>query len=312
MHPDLVAELADTSALRTEQIDVFADRPLGGNPAAVVIGGAELATETMQAIARETNLSETVFLLPPARPAATWRARIFTTRREIPFAGHPALAAADCVRRLVDRILGTGAGHYDFVQDCGAGAIGIRFRRDDRGGLYGVALPTPRHETVDWSADFAAGLLGLDASLIAPGPITAVATGAPWALVELTRPDALAEIRPDTTAMIAASRAAGVAGVTPFAIDADGVVHLRTFAPAEGIPEDPGCGSCMGSITAHFAATGRLGAPAPDGTVTIRFAQGDAIGRPGRAQVVTRATPGPAYLEGRCSLVLTGRLHIAP
>lgn len=80
--------------LRMKQVDVFTDRPLAGNPLAVVLDGETLTDGEMQAIAREMNLSETTFVLPPSAPRANYRVRIFTPLREIPFAGHPSIGTA--------------------------------------------------------------------------------------------------------------------------------------------------------------------------------------------------------------------------
>ena len=78
-------------------VDVFTSRPLAGNPVAVVFDADHLATETMQAIANWTNLSETTFVLTPTRQEADYRLRIFTPRSELPFAGHPTLGSARAV-----------------------------------------------------------------------------------------------------------------------------------------------------------------------------------------------------------------------
>ena len=82
--------------LKFYQADVFTDRPFGGNPVAVVLGAAGLGDDELQQIAREINLSETVFVLPPSDPAAVAKIRIFTPTQEIPFAGHPVLAPSTC------------------------------------------------------------------------------------------------------------------------------------------------------------------------------------------------------------------------
>src|SRR5215468_4137974 len=76
-----------------QQVDVFANRPLKGNPLAVVIGADEISEQTMATLANWTNLSETTFLLRPTNPVADYRVRIFTPERELPFAGHPTLGS---------------------------------------------------------------------------------------------------------------------------------------------------------------------------------------------------------------------------
>src|SRR5688572_8419005 len=107
------------STVAYEIVDVFTDRPFTGNPLAVVFGAESLAGAQMQALAREFNLSETVFLLPPTQTGATYRARIFTPGGELPFAGHPSVGAA---------VTGTRRGMFSagtVVQECGAGLLPI-------------------------------------------------------------------------------------------------------------------------------------------------------------------------------------------
>jgi len=106
-------------SLPYEIVDVFTDRPFTGNPLAVVFEGDPLGTDQMQALAREFNLSETVFILPPTRPGATYRARIFTPAEELPFAGHPSVGSAVTVFRR--GISGPG----QVVQECAAGLLPI-------------------------------------------------------------------------------------------------------------------------------------------------------------------------------------------
>ncbi|HEY9418018.1 MAG TPA: PhzF family phenazine biosynthesis isomerase, partial [Pseudonocardia sp.] len=107
------------ATLRFDVVDVFADRPFAGNPLAVVHGASGLRTTQLQALAREFNLSETVFPLPPTQPGADYRARIFTPASELPFAGHPSVGVAWVLGR--DGIVG----HGDAVQECGAGLLPV-------------------------------------------------------------------------------------------------------------------------------------------------------------------------------------------
>lgn len=107
------------STLAYEIVDVFTDRPYAGNPLAVVFGAEGLATEQMQALAREFNLSETVFVLPATQVGATYRARIFTPVEELPFAGHPSVGAAVTASRR--GMFAPG----QVTQECGAGVLPI-------------------------------------------------------------------------------------------------------------------------------------------------------------------------------------------
>jgi len=304
----LAAELSRTERLRVEQIDVFTTTVFAGNPAAVVFGGCLLSGAEMQTIARETNLSETVFLLPPMCKEATWRARIFTVRREIDFAGHPVIAAADAISRRFD----PDAIPSVMVQQCGAGLVGIHISSDENGLSYAVRMPSPHHIMLTWSPAFAASLLGLARGVV-DGPVMAVATGAPWALVELANIADLDLLEPDFRAISSASRAAGIAGVAVFAEAAPGTIRLRTFAPLERIFEDPVCGSCMSSIAAHLSKSKRIARSSGAASTTITFLQGADIGRPGRADVMVRHTSDDVHptldLVGRCRLAMTGELR---
>ena len=109
-----------------KQVDVFSEIPYLGNPLAVVLDGSDLSDEQMQQFARWTNLSETTFLLPPTRPEADYRVRIFTTRYELPFAGHPTLGSCHAWLQAG----GQGKSTSEVVQECQAGLI--RIRRDSQ------------------------------------------------------------------------------------------------------------------------------------------------------------------------------------
>src|SRR5689334_19356899 len=119
------------STVAYEIVDVFTDRPFVGNPLAVVYGADELAADQMHALAREFNLSETVFVLPPTTGSATYRARIFTPESELPFAGHPSIGAA--VTSMRRGIIPPG----DVVQECGAGLLPITVRESGWATLTG-------------------------------------------------------------------------------------------------------------------------------------------------------------------------------
>src|SRR5262245_38825806 len=129
------------TSLPFQQVDVFTDVPFRGNPVAVVFDGDALDTERMQAIARWTNLSETVFVCEPTLPEADYRLRIFTPRRELPFAGHPTIGAAHAVTQ---QKFG-GRTQPRLIQQCAKGLVEIR-SRDAR--LY-LALPPPAFRTIE-------------------------------------------------------------------------------------------------------------------------------------------------------------------
>src|ERR1700757_3945572 len=109
-------------SLAFQQVDVFTEIPFKGNPVAVVLDADALSSEQMQSIATWTNLSETTFVCAPTHQRADYRLRIFTPRRELPFAGHPTIGSAHAVLRhgLKPRTAGR------LVQDCGKGLVDIK------------------------------------------------------------------------------------------------------------------------------------------------------------------------------------------
>lgn len=285
------------TSLRLVQVDVFSDRPLAGNAAAVLLDADGLDEGTMQAIARETNLSETVFLLAP-RAGGDYRARIFTTRREIAFAVHPTLAAAHVFAGE------RGDGASALTQECGVGSVAVT--REPGASGWWARVPTPRFGRAALDRAEAASLLGLATHEIAERPPERVAAGPGWIMIETSGADALARLDPDHRAMARASGRLGAVGFTVFARDpAPGVdARMRAFAPAEGIYEDPGCGSCAGSLAALLlrdeAFAGRR--------EPFVFEQGGEIGRPGR--LLARQRPDGLFVGGETVSVLRGAFEI--
>ncbi len=219
------SRLSTMSRLRYEVVDVFTDRPFTGNPLAVVFDADGLAGDQMQAVAREFNLSETIFVLPPVSAGATYRVRIFTPAAELPFAGHPSVGAAATLVRTARLAAGT------LVQECGAGLLPIEVDGS------GTATLTGGSPTIGAGLDpapllAAAGLT--DADFVGPAPRVA---GCGLEFPYLS-------VRPAAVGRAAPHPEAGVPHVDVFAWDPEtGVAHARVFAPGLGVPEDPGTGS---------------------------------------------------------------------
>ena len=257
-----------------QQVDVFTDVPFKGNPVAVVLDAEGLSAVDMQAIANWTNLSETTFVLPPTNPSADYRLRIFTTRAELPFAGHPTIGSAQAV-------LGTGRATHSpgrIIQECGKGLIEIRI---DGGRLF-FRLPEPVFSPADegWKAR-AGEALGIKRADIERAAIVDV--GPVWVTVQLRNADAVINLKPDIAAIAEMSN--GVAGLNVFGLHDQGAaaqVEVRSFAPADGVPEDPVCGSGNGCVaalvrrdnlvdrTSYVASQGRC--LQRNGRVEVRFA----------------------------------------
>jgi len=262
-------------------VDVFTERPFLGNPVAVVLDADALSTETMQRIARWTNLSETTFVVRPDDAEADYGLRIFTPESELPFAGHPTLgsaAAAIAAGRVAPR-------DGRLVQTCAAGRVALRVEAS--GTRLHFQVPASRIEPVTAQETAAlAEALGLDDTL---SGVERIDVGAVWLTAALPSAAALLALQPDLAALDALSRRHRATGVTLYAphppgtVGADGVpldVEVRSFAPAAGVPEDPVCGS--GNACVALQRRAGLG-PRP-----YVAAQGAAIGRAGRISVGSR------------------------
>jgi PhzF family phenazine biosynthesis protein len=227
--------------LRFKQVDVFTQRPFFGNPVAVVIGADALDSAEMQRIACWTNLSETTFLLPPTVPNADYRLRIFTPREELPFAGHPTVGSAHAA--LESGFLERKA---HLRQECGAGIIHASVEDDGRIFLRGPDAKVLPLEGIDGAAfgiPLARGRMPLKVDV---GPV--------WIVGEMSDAAALAALKPDMSALAEWTQSLEATGVTVFSPSGDAVsaIHVRSFAPAHGIPEDPVCGSGNLSIAAYL------------------------------------------------------------
>lgn len=280
------------------QLDVFADRPGAGNPLAVMLDAEGLDDASMQAFAAWTNLSETIFLLPPDA-GADYRVRIFTPRQELPFAGHPSVGAAWAV---LDQGLATACDGA-LVQQCAAGRLPVRIEGDGDGCLVSVRAPRARRRAAaaDAPALLEAALAGL-----ARGDLTPALwdNGPQWWLVELADEAAVRAMKPDLAAITALTRH-GEVGMAVFArSDAtDYQLVVRGFCPADGIPEDPVTGSANAAIAAALADAKRL--PGSGGCYVA--SQGREIGRDGRVEVRVDDA-GEVWVGGRVQAVIRGHV----
>jgi PhzF family phenazine biosynthesis protein len=271
--------------LRFRQVDVFTDKPFLGNPVAVVIGGDELDAATMQRIACWTNLSETTFLLKST--VADYRLRIFTPRMELPFAGHPTLGSAHAALES-----GFVKEKRTLRQECGAGIFDLSV---DDGKIF-VKGPEPKITQVEQ-------IPRMDVL----SPPLRVDVGAVWVVGEIANSAALASLKPDMAALADYSNRHSLAGVTVFARSTDGesAMHVRSFAPAHGIPEDPVCGTGNISVAAYLKEKKLLK------SFGERYVarQGMQVGRDGR--VFVRVEPDGIRLGGHAVTCVEGSVRVS-
>ncbi|HXV83691.1 MAG TPA: PhzF family phenazine biosynthesis protein [Candidatus Binatia bacterium] len=264
--------------LRFKQVDVFTQKPFLGNPVAVVIGAEGLATEAMQRIAAWTNLSETTFVLPPSSGQADYRLRIFTPRQELPFAGHPTVGSAHAV--IESGFAKPRA--RKLRQECLAGLIELTVEDTESGKRILVQAPQAKvSQLIDNHNHWLASALGAAAD--SSHPPLRVDVGVVWLVANLGNAGAVAKLKPDLDTLLKISHETSAAGVTVFGRSDDGytTLHVRSFAPALGVPEDPVCGSGNAGVAAFLLHTGMQSA---FGSSYIAR-QGMQVGRDGRVAV---------------------------
>ena len=222
------------------QADVFTQIPYQGNPVAVIIDGDKFSDDEMQKIANWTNLSETTFLCSPTNPAADYRLRIFTPKEELSFAGHPTIGSAKVALNN-----GLKPQHPEYlVQECAKGLVSVYMKQDK---LF-FALPEPEVKPIP--SDLleaiaqALGLQNIDSIKLAK----VVDVGAVWYTLYLDTVETVLSLNPDDR-QLASLLPKGTSGVTVFALtDGEAEVEVRSFAPAQGVHEDPVCGSGNGAV----------------------------------------------------------------
>ena len=238
--------------------DVFTDTPLAGNPLAVFTDARLIPEKLLQPIAREMNLSETVFVYPAAKGGHA-RIRIFTPFNELPLAGHPVLGSAF--------VLAAPLQLPTIVLETGIGLVPIVLERDGPRITFGrMTQPLPTVSAEPAAAAIVAALGGVKPVL----PVERYVNGPTHVLVTVGSTDDVAKLTPDFGALAKATSA----GVSCFA-GSGRHYKTRMFAPGHGINEDPATGSAAGPLACHLVRHGRL-APGDE----IEISQGVEIGRP--------------------------------
>ena len=273
--------------LRYVIADVFTDTPLAGNAVAVFTDGSGVETDRMQKLARETNLSETVFVLAPESGGHA-RIRIFTPVQEIPFAGHPTLGTAFVL-----------AGPLQLIEirlETGSGIVPVALEREGARIIFGwMEQPIPTVEPFAGERELFEALRISGSEL----PVEVYDNGLKHVYVTLGSEDDVAALRPDMSRL---SDLPGVMGINCIAGEGDRW-KTRMFAPAGGVPEDPATGSAAGPLALHIARHGRI-----EFGQEIQISQGAEIARPstlharvdGSAENVERvAVGGSAVIVAR-------------
>jgi trans-2,3-dihydro-3-hydroxyanthranilate isomerase len=242
--------MSERRAHRYRVVDVFTETPLEGNPVAVFPASAGLDPAVMQAIARELNLAETVFVCPATRDGCAVRLRIFTPTREMAFAGHPTIGASWVLQAesIVD------AGSERFLLDEGIGVIPIRI---ERGTPSLIWLSTPPVKTGQhYERALCAKLLGLDTGDLLDLPPQWMSAGNPIAVVAVKNTAAVDRTWLDLAGLRALQGSDGEPVCTYVFTPTPSGAYGRMFAPAHGVPEDPATGSAMGPLATFMMQHG--------------------------------------------------------
>jgi trans-2,3-dihydro-3-hydroxyanthranilate isomerase len=271
---------------RLYQLDVFTSTPYAGNPLAVITDGDGLSPRLMQAIAREMNLSETVFVQKPTNNRALARLRIFTTTRELPLAGHPVIGTWFLLAEL--GVVPAQEGTVHVLQQTGAGILPVEIAF--RGGRPDRVTMTQK------PAQFRAARLPRPALAralgLAPGDLDRslapefVSTGIFNLMVPLARRAALAKIRMDIFALEKLLRRADGVMAYCFALGNHGRAFARGMLPWE-LNEDPATGSAGGSLGAYLVRHNRH-----DAGKVLEILQGVEMGRPSLIHVEVKQDGG--------------------
>lgn len=287
-------------------VNAFADGPFGGNPAAVFPTANGISPYVMQALARQLNLVETVFVVP-AEGGADFRLRYFTPQSEIPVAGHPTIAAW---LTLIHKGIITKQGGSNYVQENPAGKQEIHINWDDSDKPV-VTMKQPPAEFIDheFSRAEIASVFGIDESHINTDlPIKGVNTGLGHIIVPLTSLDALHKAQRNIDPLNELCRSANLREAQLFCfqtINKSYDLHTRNICPREGL-EDPACGVGNGALTAYLSRFHRKG------EFSLQIEQGTIVQMP--SVIHTRATKKNGELQvfvgGTGVLMIEGQVLI--
>jgi PhzF family phenazine biosynthesis protein len=283
------------------QVDVFADRPGAGNPLAVVLDADGLDDATMQAIARWTRLPETTFVSPPVSDDASYRIRMFSPRREVPFAGHPSVGTAHAV---LEAGLATPKNGL-LVQDGIAGKLPLRVHGE--GPARTIAVRTPRAQVREIATPEDARLRDVLKDLpLGALPPALMDGGRRWWLAEVASEAELRAATPDWPAIAALAHATESMGLCVFARSDDPVYYLavRAWVGSTGQFEDAASGAANATLAAWLASQNAM----PGDSGFYRISQGREIGYDAIIEL-TIDEAGEVWSGGRVCTVLNGHLH---
>jgi PhzF family phenazine biosynthesis protein len=291
-----------TPTVRFKQVDVFTSVPFKGNPLAVVFDADDLDTAQMQEIARWTNLSETTFLLKPTEPCADYRVRIFTTRGELPFAGHPTLGTAHALLESGHQPKQPGA----LIQQCGVGLVELV---EQQHGAWAFAAPPARITPLATNAHAALAQALRTQAIDFDATPSAVDNGAPWLVVRVDSAQTCLALDPDPASLAEITHAASTHGLAvygPHPAGGPATFEVRCLIAdgRTGIGEDPVTGSANAALACLLTAQRNR----PDAQYTVR--QGTVLGRAGNVFVHYEDAEEKTWIGGASITIVDGTFRL--
>jgi PhzF family phenazine biosynthesis protein len=296
-------------------VDAFAAAPFAGNPAGVVTRADDLTSEQMQRIARELGQTETCFVSTDSDPAIDFHLRWFTPKLEVDLCGHATIATYICLTR--EGRIPLGEPLVALRQRTRSGVLGV-WIRSPADGQAPVVLMSAGVAPIRAAADDPeqiARVVGLPAAAIDPTLPLAADDSSARIIIPVRRLDDLLQMQPNGSEMVRYQAEGGYSRFTLFclqAIDPSALIHVRHFAPANGIPEDPVTGTAHAALAAYLDWLGRL---PNSGQASFRGEQGHAIGRPGSVEVELIRDAGrlvDVRIGGSGFVIAEGQLDVAP
>lgn len=280
-------------------LDVFTATPFQGNPLAVFPDAGALSARVMQQMARELNLSESVFMTATAMPGV-FDVRIFTPHQELPFAGHPTIGAAWLLREI-----GWHDDHTPLILRERAGDVPIRFD----GEQAWLSTPSPLGiEPSPLSRSSAAALLGLSPETLLDEPVVGSTCGSPFHLIRLSCVEALGEVRANPALLPEASKGEHGANVYLYVEEGERCVQTRKLRISDQVVEDPATGSAAATLAGYLARQ------SPEtGTLEYTVMQGLEMGRSSRISVLVDKTDQEItaiHVGGTAVVIGEGRLRL--
>lgn len=283
-------------------LDVFTDQKFGGNQLAVFLDGHEVPENLMQTIARELNLSETVFVLPPEDKANHFKLRIFTPAQEVPIAGHPTVGTTYLL--FHENKIQVGNSRLEE----GVGVIPVHI---DENGVVKMTQPLPQFGPVYDDRNAIAEMLSIHESGLHPDyPVEFVSAGVPFMYIVVKDLATLQQVRLRQDTWEKVLRDKHVFVFTTETVQPTSTVHARMFAPALGIPEDPATGAACGPLGGYLV---KYGIVKTENARKIICEQGFEMGRPSLIQIEVEVEKGNisgVRIGGKSVYVGAGVIHL--